>query len=374
MDKLTQAREEISAVDREIAALFVRRMNAVRIVSEYKAEHGLPIYDAAREESLLTKNASHIENDELRSYYMDFQRNTMRVSRRYQEKLMHGMRVAFCGVEGAFASIAAAKIFSTAMRVPYPDFKSAYTSVVEGECDCAVLPIENSTAGEVASVMDMMFSGPLYVTGIYDLSVTHHLMAVPGTSISDIEEVISHPQALAQCAPYIRKHGFRERKFENTALAAKFVREQNSHRLAAIASEETASLYGLVILDKNINETNINTTRFAVLARAAVTDGTAAGKDRHSILMFTVGNEAGSLAKAINVIGKYGFNMQCLRSRPMKDLLWQYYFYVEAEGDLGSPEGKAMMEELALCCDRLRMFGSFRYPAALHVENPEDAI
>ena len=102
MDKLTKAREEISAVDREMAALFVRRMNAVRAVSEYKTEHGLTVYDAAREETLLTKNASYIEDDELRGYYMDFQRNAMRVSRRFQEKLMCGMRVAFCGVEGAF--------------------------------------------------------------------------------------------------------------------------------------------------------------------------------------------------------------------------------------------------------------------------------
>lgn len=374
MDKLTKAREEISAVDREIAALFVRRMNAVRTVSEYKTEHGLPVYDAAREEALLTKNASYIEDDELRGYYMDFQRNAMRVSRRFQEKLMCGMRVAFSGVEGAFASIAAAKIFDTAMRVPYPDFKSAYTSVVEGECDCTVLPIENSTAGEVAGVMDMMFSGPLFVTGIYDLSVSHNLMAVPGTTISDIEEVISHPQALAQCAHYIRKHGFHQMQFENTALAAKFVLEQNSRRLAAIASEETAALYGLTILDKNINESNANTTRFAVLTRAAVTDRTASDKDKHSILMFTVRNEAGSLAKAINIIGKYGFNMRCLRSRPMKELLWQYYFYVEAEGDLNSPDGKSMMEELTCCCDRLRMFGSFRYPAALHEEKTEEPL
>lgn len=364
MDKLIKAREEISAVDREMASLFVRRMNAVRIVSEYKTEHGLPVYDAAREESLLARNAAYIDDDELRGYYVEFLQNTMKISKRFQEKLTVGMRVAFCGVEGAFASIAASKIFENAMRIPYPDFKSAYSSVVEGECDCAVLPIENSTAGEVGQVMDMMFSGSLYVSGIYDLSVFHHLMAIPGTKISEIKEVISHPQALAQCAPYIRKHGFRQTQFENTALAAKFVSEQKSHQIAAIASEETAALYGLEILEQKINETNINTTRFAVLTRSAVTDGNSS--DKHSILMFTVRNEAGSLAKAINIIGKHGFNMRCLRSRPMKELLWQYYFYVEAEGDLGGPNGKSMMEELTCCCDRLRMFGSFRYPAELN--------
>ena len=103
MDKLIKAREEISSIDREMAALFVRRMNAVRDVSEYKSEHGLPIYDAAREESLLAANAALVENDELRGYYVEFLRDTMKISRRFQEKLTEGMRVAFCGVEGAFA-------------------------------------------------------------------------------------------------------------------------------------------------------------------------------------------------------------------------------------------------------------------------------
>ena len=363
MEKLIYARETISAIDQEIAALFEKRMNAVKLVSEYKIEHGLPIYDAAREEALIQKNTSLIKDEELRSYYVDFLRNTMRVSRNFQAKLSEGMRVAFSGVEGAFASIAAGKIFEHSVRVPFPDFKSAYNAVMLGDCDCAVLPIENSTAGEVGQVMDMMFSGPLCVSGIYDLSIIHNLMAVPGTKISDIKEVISHPQALSQCAAYIREHGFTPKEFENTARAAKFVADRNSPYLAAIASDETAKLYGLEILEKGINERNVNTTRFAVLTRSAVNDNSKNGK--HSILMFTVRNEAGALAQAINIIGKYGYNMRCLRSRPMKELLWQYYFYAEAEGDLSSPEGQQMMKEIEPYCDRLKMLGSFRYPAEL---------
>lgn len=364
MDKLTQAREIITGVDKEIAALFEKRMGAVRLVSEYKIEHGLPIYDGDREAALIEKNTALIENEELRPYYVDFLRSTMRVSRNYQSTLSEGMRVAFSGVEGAFASIAAGKIFSKCIRVPFPDFKSAYQSVIDGNCDCAVLPIENSTAGEVGQVMDMMFSGPLFVSGIYDLSVVHNLMAVPGTNITDIREVISHPQALAQCADYIRAHGFAQKEFENTARAAKFVAEQNSPHLAAIASDETATLYGLEILEKGINERNVNTTRFAVLTKSMTKNDSPSGK--HSILMFTVRNEAGSLAKAVSIIGEYGYNMRCLRSRPMKELLWQYYFYVEAEGDLGSENGKKMLKELETCCDKLRMLGSFRYPAQLN--------
>ncbi len=363
MDKLTQAREIIGKVDKEIAALFEKRMNAVRMVSEYKLEHGLPIFDGAREEALIERNSSYIENEEIRSYYVDFLRNTMKVSRQFQAKLSNGLRVAFSGVEGAFAFIAAGKIFGKCVRTPFPDFKTAYDSVVNGDCDCAVLPIENSTAGEVGQVMDLMFQGPLHVSGIYDLSVTHNLMAVPGTKLSDIEEVISHPQALSQCAAYIHDHGFRQTQFENTARAAKYVAETGSHRLAAIASLETAELYGLEILEKSINENGSNTTRFAVLTRAKTNGGNAS--DKHSILMFTVRNEAGALAKAVSIIGENGFNMRSLRSRPMKELLWQYYFYVEAEGDLSGERGEQLMRELTPYCDKLKMVGSFRYPATL---------
>ena len=363
MDKLIKAREEISNVDKEIAELFEKRMNAVRMVSEYKIEHGLPIYDAAREEALIERNSSYIENEEIRSYYVDFLRNAMKVSRQFQAKLMNGMRVAFSGVEGAFAFIAAGKIFEKCVRIPFPDFKTAYDSVVNGDCDCAVLPIENSTAGEVGQVMDMMFSGPLCVSGVYDLAVTHNLMAIPGTRLSDIEEVISHPQALSQCATYIHDHGFRQTQFENTARAAKYVAEQKSSRLAAIASVETAELYGLEIIEKGINERNVNTTRFAVLPRAAVSEKETPGK--HSILMFSVRNEAGALAKVVNIIGQFGYNMRCLRSRPMKELIWQYYFYMEVEGDLTSEKGETMIKMLEPYCDKLRMLGSFRYPAVL---------
>ena len=363
MDKLTTARETINAVDKEIAALFEKRMEAVRLVSEYKIAHGLPVHDPLRENALIEKNSALIADEELRPYYVDFLRNAMRVSCNFQAKLAEGMRVAFSGVEGAYASIAAAKIFGQCVRVPHQDFRSAYNAVVEGECDCAVLPIENSTAGEVGQVMDMMFSGPLFVSGIYDLSIIHNLMAAPGTKLSDIKEVISHPQALSQCAAYIREHGFSTKEFENTARAAKFVADQKSPHFAAIASDETAKLYGLEILEKGINERNINTTRFAVLTRTMVNDRMKGGK--HSILMFTVRNEAGALAQAINIIGRYGYNMRCLRSRPMKELLWQYYFYAEAEGDLDSSEGRAMMKEIEPYCDRLRMLGTFRYPAEL---------
>lgn len=362
-DKLETARKTIREIDSEMRRLFIRRMEAVHSVYEYKKEHALPILDVAREEYLIRHNSERIEDDEIRGYYTQFLRNNMRISRCYQARLMEGAKVAFSGVEGAFAYIAADKIFPDAKKISYHDFRTAYDSVVNGECDFAVLPIENSTAGEVGAVFDMLFSGSLYITGVYDLYITHHLMAKPGCALSDIREVISHPQALSQCAPYIREHDFSSTEFENTARAAKFVSESERSDIAAIASEETAKLYGLDIIARNINANNTNTTRFATVARAKVS--THEERDRHSIMMFTVSNEAGSLAHAINVIGKYGYNMRCLRSRPMKELLWQYYFYVEAEGNFDTENGRKMLSELSLFCDKLKVLGSFRYPAEI---------
>ncbi|MDY3845524.1 MAG: prephenate dehydratase domain-containing protein [Eubacteriales bacterium] len=363
-DKLAVARKTISEVDSEMRRLFIKRMEAVHSVYEYKKEHALPILDEAREEYLIRHNSERVEDDEIRGYYTEFLRNNMRISRSYQSRLMNGAKVAFSGVEGAFAYIAADKIFPDAKKIPFPDFRTAYDAVVNGECDFAVLPIENSTAGEVGAVFDMLFSGSLYITGVYDLYITHHLMAKPGCKLSDIRDVISHPQALSQCASYIREHGFSIQEFENTARAAKFVSQSERSDVAAIASEETAKLYGLDIIARNINENNTNTTRFATLAKAKVSSSDE--RDRHSIMMFTVSNEAGSLAHAVNIIGKYGYNMRCLRSRPMKELLWQYYFYVEAEGNFDTENGRKMLAELSSSCDKLKVLGSFRYPAEIH--------
>ena len=361
---LAEARAEIDQIDKEMAQLFCRRMKAVRAVAAYKQKNGLPILDEAREAAVIEKNAALVEDTELRAYYVQYLQENMKISRRFQEKLLRGMRVAYCGVEGAFAAIAAGKIFPDACRVPHADFRAAYDAVVAGECDCAVLPIENSTAGEVGNVLDMMFSGNLQVAGVYDLFIAQHLMACPGTKKEDIRRVISHPQALAQCAEYLREHSCESQPYENTAMAAQYVRDAADPTLAAIASEETAKLYGLEILEKNINQKNMNTTRFAVLTPAVHKDGTQKG--HHSILMFTVSNEAGSLAEAVGIIGRYGFNMRCLRSRPMKELTWQYYFYVETEGNLTSARGEEMLAEMRHCCDKLKVLGTFAFPAELH--------
>ena len=358
MDSLQEARAIINEVDSQMSALFERRMQAAKLVADYKREHGMPIRDAAREEEIIARGANRIEDDELRGYYMDFMRDTMAISRRYQQKLINGMRVAYSGVEGAFAHIAAASLFPEAEKIPFGDFKDAYAAVVNGDCDVAVLPLENSYAGEVGQVTDLLFSGPLFINGTIALPVTHDLLAAEGATIDQIKTVVSHPQALSQCDEFIKEHGFTETQFENTALAAKHVAELNDPTVAAIASNESAARYGLKVLAQGINRSRANTTRFAVLSRSEDRN-ISKTHGAHFVLMFTVKNEAGSLARALNIIGAHGFNMRTLRSRPMKELLWQYYFYAEAEGNIHGYEGKCMLEELAICCDKIKTVGSF---------------
>lgn len=358
MDLLQEARKIINDVDTKIADLFVKRMEAAQMVAQYKKEHGMPILDAQREEAVIRNGSSRVEDETLREYYTDFMRNTMAISRRYQQRLLEGMKVAYSGTEGAFAHIAAQQVFPDAKAVPYADFKAAYDSVVDGQCDAVVLPLENSYAGEVGQVTDLMFSGPLYVNHILPLSVTHDLLSVEGATLESIKTVVSHPQALSQCDDFIRAHGYAQTSYTNTALAAKYVSELNDPTVAAIASGQSAQRYGLKMLCEGINQSQVNTTRFAVLSKA---ENRNVGKQHgaHFILVFTVRNEAGALAQALNILGAHGFNMRTLRSRPMGDLLWQYYFYIEAEGNIHSPDGEKMLKELTVCCDNIKCIGSF---------------
>lgn len=356
--RLEEARKIINEVDAEMAGLFLRRMEAAKLVAAYKKDHGMPILDAKREEEVILRNGERIEDPVLRGHYTNFLRGTMQVSRAYQRQLMEGMRIAYSGIEGAYAHMAAEKHFPEGEKVSCHSFREAYEKVVSGDCDAALLPIENSSAGEVGQVTDLLFSGPLFINGMVDLHITHALCAVPGAKMADVKRVVSHDQALNQCRGFIRAHGMQEVAFENTALAAKYVADTRDVTTAAICSVESAARYGLQVLQDGISDEAGNTTRFAVLCRGE-NKALSRQEGAHFVLMFTARNEAGSLARALNIIGAHGFNMRTLRSRPMKELLWQYYFYVEAEGDIHSHEGRQMLEEMSLCCDGIKPAGSF---------------
>ena len=354
-NKLEEARRIINEVDSQMAKLFVKRMKAAEMVYEHKKEFGLPILDKEREDAVIERNSALVEDDVLKGYYIDYLKNVMSVSRAYQYRMQSGLKVAYSGVEGAFAHIAAGRIFPKSNRVSYSDFKAAYNSVVNGESDVAVLPIENSYAGEVGQTIDLIFSGGLYINGIYELEIHQNLLGLPGATVDDIKKVTSHPQALSQCHDYIEMHRFETEETSNTALAARSVAEADDKSYGAIASVETAELYGLKVIEPNINKSGENTTRFAVLSKVHANSPALSS----TVLMFTVKHEAGSLANAISIIGQYGYSMTALRSRPMKKHSWQYYFYIEIDGNVDTENGQKMIEELKRVCDKLKVAGTF---------------
>lgn len=357
MADIEKARKEINEVDKQVAALFERRMAAVREVAEYKKERGLQIEDLKREEEVILRNSELVESDELRQYYVNFLQMQMDISKQFQHSLIKGHNVAYSGVPGAFAEIATKKIFPDCNPVSCRDFKEAYEAVQSGRCECAVLPIENSFNGDVGQVMDLAFFGPLYINGVYDATVIQNLIAPEGATVDTVKKVISHPQALGQCEAFLRKMGYETHEAVNTAVAAKQVAEQGDITVAAIGSDEAAELYGLKNIQSHINVSDTNTTRFAVFSRI---QKSANKNDNCFIMMFTVKNEPCSLGRAVSAIGENGFNLRVLKSRPTKELSWSYYFYAEGEGRINSYEGRRMLSQLESVCMNVKVIGSFQ--------------
>ena len=260
------------------------------------------------------------------------------------------MTVAYCGTRGSFAEIAANKLYPNGVLFACATFQEAYDLADKGKTDVALLPLENSYAGEVAATVDLTYRGDLFITDVYQMRVEQNLIGVKGARLSDVKTVLSHPQALAQCAEYISEKGFLQQIAENTAFAAKTVAERGDKSLAAIASRTSAELYGLDVIAENVAESKDNTTRFAVFGKTPPEK--RAGE--HLILLFAVRDRSGALAEALTIIARYGYNMKSLHSRPLKDKPWQYYFYVEAEG---SGDENALLNALKICCADQKIAG-----------------
>ena len=285
MNELENARKIISETDKKIAELFEERMKASEQIAKYKKAHGLSVLDTSREQELISKNSEYIKDSVIKEYYVRFLKETMSVSRDYQARLNNGMTVAYSGVPGAFAYIAAKRMYPYADLIAYSNFEDAYRAVEKGEVDTAVLPIENSFAGDVGTVMDLLFSGSLYVNQVIDVGIEHNLIACDGASLDTVQRVVSHEQALMQCAEYIKARGYEQIAYPNTAMAAKYVKELNDPTVAAVASEETAAIYGLKTLASKIHTSRTNTTRFAAFSRAQHELKKSSGKMNESFIL-----------------------------------------------------------------------------------------
>ncbi|MCQ2482699.1 MAG: hypothetical protein MJ153_04375 [Clostridia bacterium] len=279
-----------------------------------------------------------------------------------------GLLIAYCGIEGSFASQATARLLPGARRIGYPTFEEAYDAVKNDECEAALLPLENNYAGEIGAVIDLMFTGKLCVAGVFKFEVNQCLLGVPGSTRQSIKRVLSHPQAIEQCTKYLRKNKIEAIPYSNTATAARRAAQHGSLAFGAIASAETAKLYGLEILDADINDNSDNITKFVLLTKGdGVCCNYVSKKSDINIIMFTVDNSPGSLAQVLFIPGIYGYNLRVIRSRsclkfrnrPNIGQDWEYYFYVEIEGDLFSDEGKEMIKTMTKTCRSFKIVGKY---------------
>ena len=359
MKDLNETRENINKIDEQMTKLFTERMYLCKEVAEYKKANSMPILDSNREEAVINNNLKFVENDELKPYYINYIKSLLNISKEYQRSLLHGLKISYSGIEGAYGYIAASRMFPNCELISNSNFTQAFKSVENGSSDRAVLPIENSFAGDVGEVMDLIFSGSLYINRMYDLEIEHNLMVNENTNLDDVKIIVSHPQALAQSSNFIENNNFKTIEEVYTAFAAKRLKESGDKTMAVIASKETATAYGLKILKEKINNSGLNTTRFASFSRVMSNYKNIGASKKNFIIVFTVKNVAGALAKCLDIIGAHGFNMRNLRSRPMKDLMWSYYFFCEIEGDLESNDAKSMFIALNTFCDRLKIVGNY---------------
>ena len=352
---IAEARKNIDRIDREMAELFAERMQAAAVVAAYKEEHGLPVEDKAREAEMIARNTERLP-PAYRPYYRNFLVGTITESKRYQRLLVSGLRVAYSGVEGAFAHVATMRIFGEpGEKVACPDFATAYRSVESGACHCAVLPIENSYAGDVGQVMDLAWRGSLTISGIYDLPLSQCLLAKPGVTLAEVREVVSHPQALAQCQRWLRQHLPEASLMACDSTAAAARRAVSEPGSAAIGHKSLSTMLGLPILAYNLEDEPTNQTRFVVIGPKP-TDTSAANK---TSVLFTLPDKPGSLAGILDLLFKAGVNLRKLESRPLRSQSWKYAFFADLETNLLKPELSGVLAELRNTCHSFRLLGCY---------------
>lgn len=353
MDQLTKARGIINEVDCKMAELFEQRMKAVEDVISYKLTHDMNVLDQSREQEVIERNLAYIKEEAYRPYYRQFIEAVMKVSRSYQKAKIHHDQIAYAGTLGAFSHIAAMKLFPDETHIHVPTFEDVVALVEQGEVAYGILPFENSYTGEVGENMDLILSHDIYIYSMYDLKIEQNLLGIKGTKLSDITQVYSKDQAISQSRKFLEGRNMDLIPYPNTALAAEYIaKEQDPHK-AAIASKETAEIYGLDILAENINTSSDNTTRFIVIGKDLPPSGD------HISLVFTTHHTPGALAKVMSLISDRGFNMESIHSRSLKDEAFAYYFYVEIVADLHSIETQALITDMKALCERLKVAGSY---------------
>jgi prephenate dehydratase len=265
------------------------------------------------------------------------------------------MRVAFQGEPGAYSEQAVFNYFGQVEAQPCESFDAVFESVLSGASDSALIPIENSLAGSIHQNYDLLLRHELHIVGEYLLRVQHCLIALPGVKKSDIKKVISHPQALGQCAGYLRALGVKTEQVYDTAGSVKMVKESSASDIAAIASRRAAELHEMQILEEGIEDNPENYTRFLAIAKEAVRPN----GDAKTSIVFTLKNQPGALFKALSVFALRDIDLTKIESRPLQGKPWEYLFYIDFIGAAHQETARKALDHLSEYALMLRVLGSY---------------
>ncbi len=375
--ELQEIRSQIDQVDDELVRLYSKRMELTREVGRYKREHGIPVLDTERERNLLNrvgeKAGEEHENGvrALFGFLMSQSRTAQMLDGRPESKTGGRIRTALAetpalfppkavvacqGVEGAYSQTACEKIFAAPSILYCRDFENVFNAIEKGLCRYGILPIENSLAGSVNSVYDQMISRNFYIVRSARVKIDHTLIAQPGVRPEDIKEIYSHEQAIQQCSRFLEAHsGWHVNICRNTAAAAQMISESGRRDAAAISSAACAQLYGLEILETDIQNNSNNHTRFICISKQPEI---YPGADRTS-LMLVLPNRPGSLYQLLSRFNAQGINLTKLESRPMPGRDFEFMFYFDIDASVYSPAFTRLIEELDVTLEQFSYLGSY---------------
>ena len=373
---LLQLRDQLDDIDEQIVHLYEKRMDICREVAEYKIENGKQVLDKEREKSKLQTLKAMASNDFYRHGVEELFEQIMSMSRKLQYQLLSkrgvigrlpfmevdslkqaSARVVFQGVEGANSEAAMRAYFGDQVNSFHVEsFRDAMEAIEEGMADFAVLPIENSSAGIVSSIYDLLVEFENYIVGEQVMKIENCLMSVKGAKLSDIRTVYSHPQALMQSARYLEEHReWQQISMLNTAEAARMVAREQDPSKAAIANSLAAKLYDLEILEPEMCSNAANSTRFII-----VTNQKIYRKDAGKIsICFEIPHESGSLYHAMSHFIYNGLNMCKIESRPIEGRNWEYRFFIDFEGNLNDSAVKNALRGLRDETRNMRILGNY---------------
>ena len=377
MEELKDLREKIDAIDQQMVDLFKQRMEVSKEVAAYKRANGLPTLDAGRERALLGKVGEQA-GEELADYTQSVYRTILAAGRSYQNacsgvpsKVYETIRkaldttpdlfpqramVACQGVEGAYSQIACDSIFKAPTILYFNTFEHVFKAVESGMCQYGVLPIENSTAGSVNAIYDLMTQHNFSIVRSARLKVNHNLLTKHGVKKEEIKEIFSHQQAISQCAGYLSTlKGVKVTVVENTALAAQMVAQSDRRDVAALSSRFCGELYGLNLLEQNVQDQDNNYTRFICISK---NPEIYPGADRTSLMM-TLPHKPGSLYNVLSKFYALGINLRKLESRPLPDREFEFMFYFDLECSVYAPEMERIFRDLESESEQLRYLGTY---------------